>query len=189
MTYPNEIEHETELIRRGRMRVIKDMEDRESREYYSQTTSGRWTLQDHYMAFAETIEEITANAKYKVTTSNINGCCEIIDNIIKEQLNPSGALYLSSITLKTIVDSYALNKGMMTAIDMARKIGKAVEDEVAYKELQKVDEEIAATARKFGRRKHSLPKYRKTATKHTTRKQARQKGIELREPWSNRLQQ
>ena len=63
MTYPNEIEHETELIRRGRLRVIKDMEDRESREYYSQTESGRWTPQDLYMAFAEAIEEITTNAK------------------------------------------------------------------------------------------------------------------------------
>ena len=63
MTYTNEIEHETELIRRGRLRVIKDMEDKESKEYYSQTTSGRWTLQNHYMAFAEVIEEITTNGK------------------------------------------------------------------------------------------------------------------------------
>ena len=82
MTYPNEIEHETELIRRGRQKAIKEMEAKERKEYYSQTTSGRWTLQDHYMPFAEEIEEITANAKYKATSSNINGCCEIIDNII-----------------------------------------------------------------------------------------------------------
>ena len=187
MTYPNEIEHETELIRRGRQKAIKEMEAKERKEYYSQTTSGRWTLQDHYMPFAEAIEEVTANAKYKVTSRNINGCCEIRDNIIKEQINPHGALYLSSITLRTIVDSYTASKKMMTAIEMARRIGKAVEAEVAYQEIQRVDEEIAATARKFGRRKHSLPRYRTTATKHATRKQAKQKGIELREPWANEL--
>ena len=41
MTYPNEIEHETELIRRGRQKAIKEMEAKERKEYYSQTTSGR----------------------------------------------------------------------------------------------------------------------------------------------------
>ncbi len=188
MTTPNEIEYERELIRRGRQKTIKELEEKERQEYYSQTTSGRWTMQQHFMPFAESLEEITRGAfEGIIKRTNISRCCRVIDALI-DYLNPNGTFHISAITIKVIVDSYAHNKRMLPTVDMAARIGNAIESEIAFQYLQRQnDDELAALTRKHARREHSSLKYRVRATKHTARKKAKEKGIELLEPWSQEL--
>ena len=103
MTTPNEIEYERELIRRGRQKTIKELEEKERQEYYSQTTSGRWTMQNHFMPFAESLEETTKGAfEGIIKRTNISRCCGVIDALI-DYLNPNGAFHISATTIKVIV--------------------------------------------------------------------------------------
>ena len=178
MTTPNEIEHEQELIRRGRLEVIKDIEDKEKKDYYANTKSGRWTLQDHYLPYAEKLEEMTASAeKGTITTTNISMCVKIMRRLI-DFLEPHGNFHISATALKTIIDAYVLHKGAMSKVDMAKKIGSAVEQEIHFRYNQVAgDDELAATAQKYARRDYSTPSYRKRATRHTTRQIAKKKGI------------
>ena len=62
MTTPNEIEFERQLQQRGASKEIKELELKERQNYYSGTKSGRWTLQQHYFPFAETLRQINAKA-------------------------------------------------------------------------------------------------------------------------------
>ena len=170
MTYPNEIEHEQELIRRGRLQVIKDIEDAERKDYYSSTESGRWIFHDFIKAFATHLEDATAAAEKKtINRTNISQGVNVIRTFI-DFLNPHGDYYLSAIALTTIIDSYSLAKGEMKCIEMAKKIGSAVERELHFQYTVMLgDESVINTQRKYAQRQHSTPKYRHRATKHTTR--------------------
>ena len=180
MTYHNEIQHEKELITRARLEVIKELEEKERKEYYSQTQSGRWTFQDYYSAFADQLEQMTAEAETRtIGRANISRSVNIVRTII-DFLDPQGRYHLSAIALTTIIDSYAIHKGQLSMVQLSKKIGSAVERELQFQHLQlAADEETAAIARKFARREHSTPKYRHRATKHTTRRSSQRKGVNL----------
>lgn len=186
MTYPNEIEHEKELIKRGRQEIARELEDKKNREYYSATASGRWTFHDYIAVFASHLEDLTAAAEKKtINRTVISQGVNIIRTII-DFLNPHGDYYLSAIGLTTIIDSYSLHKGRMKAVDMAKKIGSAVERELSFQyTVMQGDESVTNTQLKYAQRQYSTPKYRHRATKHTTRKRAENRKVDLLKPLTN----
>ena len=119
MNTPNEIEYELELQQRGRFNEVKKLEKAESRNYYSNTQSGRWTLQEHYAPFAKTLEEQNKKAlEGNITRTNISKCVLYMQSYM-EIIEPLG---IAAITLKTLIDSYIRQKGNVLPINIASAI-------------------------------------------------------------------
>ena len=73
-----------------------------------------------------------------------------------DYLNPNGAFHIPATTIKVIVDSYAHNKRLPSAVDMAARIGNAIESEVAFQHLQRQDDdELAALTASISITRHS----------------------------------
>ena len=184
MTTPNEIEYELELQQRGRAKQIKELEKAESRNYYSNTQSGRWTLQQHYLPFAELLKKETDKALTGVVTrANIARCAGYIDAYM-EIIDPIG---IGAIALKTLIDSYISQKGNVVPLNIANAIGKRIEDEIWFEHTQKhTNEEIASAARRRSSKKGSTPHYRIRSTKHVTKKKSIEQDIPLFGSWTQR---
>ncbi len=184
MTTPNEIEYELELQERGRFREIKDLEKAESNNYYSNTKSGRWTLQEHYAPFAAVLKEENEKALAgNITRTNISRCVLFMEDYM-EKISPLG---IAAITLKTIIDSYIRQKGNVLPINIASAIGQRIEYEIEDEYIQNnTNEEIASAARRRASKKGSTPHYRIRATRHTTRKKSKEQNIPLFGKWSRK---
>ena len=103
MTTPNEIECELELQQRGKANQIKELEKTESRNYYSNTQNGIWTLQQHYLPFAELLKKETENALTTLVAREIISRCSDYMSDYMEIVDPIGT---DTIALKTLIDSY-----------------------------------------------------------------------------------
>ena len=129
MDTTNEIEYELELQQRGRFNEVKKLEKAESRNYYSNTQSGRRTLQEHYAPFTELLEEQNKKElKGNITRTNISRCVLYMQSYM-EIVNPLG---IAAITLKTLIDSYIRQKGNVLPINIASAIGQRIEDEIDF---------------------------------------------------------
>ena len=185
MTTPNEIEHEHQLISRGRSAAIDAIRKAENLNYYSDTKAGRYTLQAWMPVFVQVLENITANAEAacaagKATRQNLIYCC----TEMRSYIELSGAEVLSAITLKCIEDTYTHGKTNVTVQDLSAAIGGRIEDQVLVDWWELVDPEIGDAARKSAAMPGSTPSYRKKRTKHITKKRAKQKGIEEPATWT-----
>jgi DNA-directed RNA polymerase len=185
MTTPNEIEHEHQLISRGRSAAIDAIRKAENLNYYSDTKAGRYTLQAWMPVFVQVLESITANAEAacaagKATRQNLIYCCAEMRSYIEL----SSAEVLSAITLKCIEDAYTHGKTNVTVQDLSAAIGGRVEDQVLVDWWELVDPEIGDAARKSAAMPGSTPSYRKKRTRHITKKKAKQKDIEEPATWT-----
>ena len=101
MTTPNEIEYERELIRRGRQKTIKELEEKSK----STLADNKWTLDSaEPLPFAESLRR-QQKEHLKVSSNERTSQDAMIDALI-DYLNPNGA-HISATTIKVIVDSYA----------------------------------------------------------------------------------
>ena len=184
MNTPNEIEFERQLQQRGRRNEVKELEKKESRNYYSGTKSGRWTLQDHYFPFAEALREINAKVldpKGCITATNISICVLYMEHYM-QILNPE---WIAAVTLKTLIDCYVRQKGNAIPVKIANAIGRRIEQEVeGHYNKNNTDNEIANAARKRSSKKHSTPHYRYRSTKHITKKKCIEKDIAPFQSWT-----
>jgi len=182
MDTTNEIEYELELQQRGRFNEVKKLEKAESRNYYSNTQSGRWTLQEHYKPFAELLEEQNKKAlEGIITRTNISKCALYMKSYM-EIIEPLG---IAAITLKTLIDSYIRQKGNVLPINIASAIGQRIEDEIDFQYTQSnTTEEIASAARKRASKNISTPHYRIRSTRHTAKKKSKEQNIGLFDRWT-----
>ena len=185
MTTPNQIEFERQLQQRGASKEIKELELKERQNYYSGTKSGRWTLQQHYFPFAETLRQINAKAldpKGSITTKNISMCVLYMEHYMKI-LNPE---WIAAVTLKVLIDSYVRQKGNAIPVKIANAIGRRIEQEIeGYHNKNNTDSEIASAVRRRSSKKHSNPHYRYRATKHIANKKCKLKDIAPFESWTS----
>ena len=121
MVYQNETEYELELIRRGRKQLRRQLDDRIEKGYYSNTQPGRYVFHRYVDRLAATLEEVTDKAhEGMIKRANISRCCQEMRGYM--DYLEHGALLLSSITLKAILDSYSRSKAMAKVQQIASDI-------------------------------------------------------------------
>lgn len=185
MTTPNEIEHEQQLINRGRKAALDAIHKAEDLSYYSSTQAGRYTLQAWMPVFIHALETITANSEAacdagKAYNKNFLRCC----SEVRSYIELCSVEVLSLITLKVIEDSYTHGRDFVTAQNLAAAIGDKVEHEVLVRWWDVKDPEIGSIARRNAAMPGSTPKYRKRKTKNAIRKKAKAKGLREPDVWS-----
>ena len=95
-----------------------------------------------------------------------------------------GALLLSSITLKAILDSCSKSKAIAKVQDIASDIGRRIEDQVWFEfEQRRLDSDDVAQMRKEASMPGSSPHYRKRGAKQVTKKAASKKGLQVADSW------
>jgi|MDSW01.2.fsa_nt_gb DNA-directed RNA polymerase len=185
MTTPNEIEHENQLISRGRSAAISLIQEAEQKNYFSKTKAGRYTLQHWMPVFIEALETMTAKAEAacnsgNATRVNLLRCC----TEMRSYIELCSAPVLAAITLKCIEDSYTHGKSYVTAQNLAMALGNRIEWQVVVNWWERMDPEIGNTARHLASLPGSWPKYRKRKVKNAVEKKAKQKGIQEPARWS-----
>ena len=189
MNKPNEIEHEEQLIKKGRDELIAKFYKAEDRNYYSNTNAGRWTIEDCFHLFRDTLIKETDEALTKSVgaKSNIWQMCRVMKD---EVIGYLGAEVVTVYALKGIIDAYCRAKGAAIAAKVASSIGSRVESEVLMKwTKENTTPEIYEEAKKRASMPGSNPKYRLKSTKHGIKKKTQRLGIPMFESWSPSFKQ
>ena len=188
MNKPNEIEHEQQLIKKGREELISKFDTAEARTYYSNTDSGRWTLVECFHLFRDTLIAVTNDWQRKSVGSEkvIWQMCTVMKEQVIDYL---GADVVTVYALKGIIDAYCRSKESALAIEVAHSIGRRIEAEVQMKWIQNnTNEEIASSARRNASLPGSHPKIRMKRTKHqATKKTKKLLGKSIEGEWSRPL--
>jgi len=177
-----ETEYELDLIHRGRKQLRKQLDERVDKGYYSNRKPGRAVFYRYVERLAASLEEVTDQAHKNVRRTNISQSCREIRVYINYLEH--GALHLSSITLKTILDSYSRSKSIAKVQDIASDIGRRIEDEICFEfEQRRLDSDDAAQMRKQASMPGSSPHYRKRGAKQVAKKVASKKGLQVADSW------
>ncbi len=178
-----ETEYELDLIHRGRKQLRKQLDERVDKGYYSNTQPGIAVFHRYVERLAACLEEVTDQAcKGLVVRTNISQSCMEI-RVYMNYLE-HGALFLSSIALKTILDSYSKSKSIAKVQDIASDIGRRIEDEIWFEfEQRRLDSDDAAQMRKEASMPGSSPHYRKRGAKQVAKKAASKKGLGVANSW------
>ena len=170
-----ETEYELDLIHRARKQLPKQLDERVDKGYYSNTQPGIAVFHRYVERLAACLEEVTDQAcKGLVLRTNISQSCMEI-RVYMNYLE-HGALFLSSIALKTILDSYSKSKSIAKVQDIASDIGRRIEDEIWFEfEQLRLDSDDAAQMRKEASMPGSSPHYRKRGAKQVAKKAASKK--------------
>ena len=152
MTTPNEIEHEQQLIKRGRTAALELIQKAQDRSYYSTTKAGRYTLISWIPVLLETLESITAKYEEHARTgqpgvTNLRQCC----SEVRSYINLCTIEVIAVVTLKSIEDFYTHHAEFVTAQALSSSIGARIEDEVRVAWWEHRDKEIGDIARKHAR--------------------------------------
>ena len=189
MTTPNEIEHEQQLIKRGRTAALELIQKAQDRSYFSSTTAGRYTLSAWMPVLIETLETITAKYEEHARTgkpgvTNLRQCC----SEVRSYIDLCTIEVIATVTLKRIEDCYTHHAEFVTAQALSSSIGAGVEDEVRVAWWEHKDKEIGDIARKHARgvgMPGSDPHYRRTRSAKAVKRKATQKGIQEPGSWSH----
>ena len=183
MVNQNETKYELELIQRGRKQLRRQLDDRIEKGYYSNTDPGRYAFHRYIERLAATLEEVTDDAHQGlILRTNISACCQEIRGYI--DYLEHGALLLSSITLKSILDSYSRSKAMAEVQQIANDIGRRIEDEIWFEfEQRRLATKDAERMRREASMPGSNPHYRKRGSKEVAKKAAAKKGLKPLQGW------
>ena len=103
MVSPNEIEHEQQLIGRGRNELARLLNEAEEKNYYSSTLPGRALLQTYLLNLSKTLDAKTSHYEDVVKRGEPGRtmlrllCCEV-----RQYIDLLSADVLAMLTLKAI---------------------------------------------------------------------------------------
>ena len=185
MTQPNEIEHEQYLIKKGRDDLIAKFHKAENQTYYSNTNAGRWTIEDCFILFRDTLIKETEGALNKSVGAKKN-IWQMAGTMKKDIINYLGAEVVTVYALKGVVDAYCRAKGAAIASKVASSIGSRIESETLMKwTKENTTQEIYEEAKKRASMPGSNPHYRAKSTRHGIAKKVKRLGIPMKERWSS----
>ena len=126
-----ETEYELDLVRHGRRHLRKCLDEKGEQNFYFNTKSGRTVFYRYVERLAARLQEVTDQAREGlILITNISACCQEIHGYMNYL--EYGCLHLSSITLKSILDSYSRSKAMAEVQQIAGDIGRRIEDEIWF---------------------------------------------------------
>ena len=187
MVTPNEIEHEQQLVSRGRNELARLLNEAEEKNYYSSTLPGRALLQTYLLHLSKTLDAKTAHYEGVVAKGTSSRtlmrilCCQMREYI--DLLSPD---ILAMLTLKAIEDSYGINREPTTVADLSSTLGNKVKDEVRVAWYDKQDPAIGEVLRKSASMPGSTPIYRRKRTRQVAKKLAAERQCEEFDDWTYR---
>ena len=185
MTQPNEIEHEQYLIKKGRDDLIAKFHKAEGLTYYSNTDAGRWTIEDCFILFRDTLIKETEKALNTSVGAKKN-IWQMAGTMKNDIISYLGAEVVTVYALKAIIDSYCRAKGAAVAVKVASSIGNRLESEVLMKwTKENTTQEIYEGAKKRASMPGSDPYYRAKSTRIGVKKKVERLGIPMKERWSS----
>ena len=183
MATPFETEYEHELIRRGQKHLQGQIDKSVQQQYYTNTKPGRYTFQKYVEHLGNELEEVTTKAIADlIKRNNISRICSDIKEYA--ECFEHGYLLLASVTLKTILDSYARSNQIAKGQDIAADIGRRIEKEVWFKfEQDRQNPTAAALMRREASMPGSSPHYRYRGAWSVAQKAADEDGLPQAERW------